>query len=446
VGKIINFLKVHVLFPNHDIYPVIFGIFLAAAACFRFWAAPLSAGPDVPQFWGFAKVFGQYGLDFYQYADAQLDIFPEKGWRYVYPPVWLLISWLALAAVPGSIATADMVDTGWRTAMKTPIIAADLAIGGILYRAIPGSKLKKLFFAALWLFHPAAWYNSGIFGQFDPIAAVFLLVSVILLYRGRDRWAFVFAGLAVMTKQHVFIPVIMMAAASIKSLGWRRVLVDSGITAGVIAAFSIPFLITGNFKEYLISVVLPGQVPGYQEPLMYAFSGGGSVLTYLHDAYGWNTAGVFVYFLPVMILAIFGAVFFCYRGRVTPSQAALAGFLIFISLNYRVNYQYLVIFIPLALWVAATSRYKTEKVFTGIMAVLPAAWLWLFNTPFWFYYLDPEHGEVIPAFERLGWAHTDTPDYAYVILAAVLMCVFIAYIVLAFTAWRKREIKKACQH
>ena len=61
------------------------GIFVAGAAYLRFWAAPLSAGVDVPQFWAFAKVFQQHGLDFYRYADANGDIFPTPGWGYVYP-------------------------------------------------------------------------------------------------------------------------------------------------------------------------------------------------------------------------------------------------------------------------------------------------------------------------------------------------------------------------
>lgn len=66
---------------------VLFIIVLALAAFLRFWAAPLSAGQDVAQFWAFAKVFQDYGLDFYRYADARLDIFPYAGWGFFYPPV-----------------------------------------------------------------------------------------------------------------------------------------------------------------------------------------------------------------------------------------------------------------------------------------------------------------------------------------------------------------------
>lgn len=85
---------------KRHLHVIILGIVLILAAVIRVWAAPTSAGPDVAQFWAFAKVFQQHGLDFYRYANAQLDIFPMKGWAYVYPPIWLLISRIALFFAP----------------------------------------------------------------------------------------------------------------------------------------------------------------------------------------------------------------------------------------------------------------------------------------------------------------------------------------------------------
>jgi len=431
-------VKNHLLYTNNEVYPIIFGVFLAAAAFIRFWAAPLSAGVDVPQFWAFAKVFELHGLDFYRYADAQLDIFPVKGWGYFYPPIWLLILRVALATTPATVAAETMVDSSWRLAEKAPIIVSDLAIGCLLYRAVPGSKLKKLFFATLWLFHPTAWYESAVFGQFDAIGAVLLLASVIMLEKGNDKIAFLIAGLAVMTKQHVLMPVAMMTAVSLRNLGWRRVLKDLSIFAGVVAAFSIPFLITGNFVTYVKSIILPGGGPDYQIPIMYAFSGSGSLLTYLHEYLGWNTKPYFVYTIPILVIGFLAALVFSYRRKITPAQGALIGFLVFIGLSYRANYQYLIVYIPLALLVASQTKFISERIITTVMALLPAVWLWLFNVSFWFYYIKPESLEAIPIMARIGLTHNDVPDLAYVILAMVLMCLFLAYVILAFTRWRKR--------
>jgi len=430
-------IKTHLAHFSYWIYPAIFLVILGAGAYARFWAAPLSAGVDVPQFWAFAKVFDAHGLDFYRYADASLDIFPVKGWGFVYPPFWLLISWLALAATPASLATDIMVDSGWRLAMKTPVIIADLAIGCLLYWAVPGAKWKKLLFAGLWLIHPTAWYNSAVFGQFDAIAAVLLLAAVIMLEKGNDKAAFIIAGVAVMTKQHVLLPVALMMAASVRRLGWRRILIDCGLLAGVVLVFSAPFLATGNFLEYGRAVILPGQAPDYQTPLMYAFNGISALLTYFNQEWGWETIGYLNINTPLLVAAFLAALVLCYRTALTATQAALIGFLIFIAFFYRVNYQYLVIYIPLALLAAAQTRYKLERSFAIIIAVLPAAWPWMFNVAFWFYYLKPANYPAAEIMERIGLAYQDLPDIGYVSLAITLTCFFIAHIILTFVKWRR---------
>ncbi|MGD1119837.1 MAG: glycosyltransferase 87 family protein [Dehalococcoidales bacterium] len=431
-------LKFHWSQISNKVYLGVFAVVLAAAAYFRFWAAPLSTGVDVPQFWAFAKVFQQHGLDFYRYAGGNLDIFPTKGWGFVYPPIWLLILRLALLAAPHSSASVYMVDSSWRLAMKTPVIAADLAIGCLLYWAVPGPKWRKLLFASLWLLHPTSWYNSAVFGQFDAIAAAFLLASVILLQKGRDRLAFLLAGLAVMTKQHTIIPVAFMLAVSARNLGWRRIWSDCAIVAGVVLVFSIPFLITGAFGGYARSIILAGQAPDYQEPIMYAFNGGASLLTYLHMVFGWGTKIYITLSIPLLALALLAALFFSYKRSITPLQGALIGFLVFLSFMYRVNYQYLIIYIPLALLAAAQTRLRGERIMAIIVAMLPAVWLWFFNVSFWFYYLSPSHDWVVKIFAHIGLTH-QLPDYAFLTLALVLTCLFLAYIVLTFVRWKKKN-------
>jgi hypothetical protein len=427
--------KVRIPQINNKIYLLVFGLVLAVAAFIRFWAAPISSGVDIPQFWAFAKVFQAYGIDFYRYADATLDIFPVKGWGFVYPPIWLLILRLALIAAPVGLATETMVASSWRLAMKTPIITADLAIGCLLYWAIPGPKWRKLLFASLWLLHPTAWYQSAVFGQFDAIAAVFLLASVILLEKGKDGLAFLLAGLAVMTKQHTFIPVAMMLAISARNKNWRRLISNGAILAGVGIILSIPFLLTGNFISYARSVFIPIQAPGYQDPLMYAFNGFSALLTFLHNTFGWQTSSYINYMTPLMILL-------CYKSRITPAQGALAGFLVFMSFTYRVNYQYLVVYIPLALLVASRTQYRSERIMAIVAAMLPAAWLWLNDVSFWFRYISPINSSADQIFERLGLTHLGLPDYAFVSLAGALTCLFLAYVVCTFTRWRKPHNSK----
>jgi len=413
---------------SHKLYFLILGAVLILAALIRFWAAPLSAGPDVAQFWAFAKVFQLYGLDFYRYADGTLDIFPFKGWAFVYPPVWLLSLRLSLLAAPASWAASMMVDTSWRLAMKVPIIAADLAIGSLIFWAVPGSKFRKLVFASLWLFHPTAWYESGVFGQFDAIAAAFLLASVVMFERKRDRLAFLLAGLALMTKQHTFLPIALMLAISAQHISKRRLLSNCSILLAIVVFISIPFLLTGNFRSYAHSLFLPGQSPGYQYPLCYAFSGSGALLTYLHNVFGWETSGFLQLNIPILAVATLVAIVLSRIKSITPIQGALAGFLIFVGLSYQVNYQYLVVYIPVAILAASKCTYRRERVITMALALFPALWLWLFNISFWFNYFSPANPWVMPILARIGLV-SYMPDYIYVSFALILMSLSLAYVV-----------------
>ena len=440
-------------FPLHDslktcanwmrqhIYIILFGVVLVVAAFIRLWAASLSTGPDVAQFWAFAKVFQTHGLDFYRYADGQGDIFPMQGWGFVYPPVWLLILRVALFFAPSSSATAVMVDPGWRLAMKIPIIAADLAIGLLLYWAVPGSKRRKLLFASLWLLHPTAWFESGVFGQFDAVAAAFLLACVIFLIKGKDRLAFLFAGLAVMTKQHTLIAIGMMIIVCTRYMNMRRLLTNCAIFAGVIALFSLPFLLTGNVLSYARSLFLPASAPGYQWPLCFSFSGSGALLTYLHDVFGWDTTDLISFMIPVMIIALSITAMLCYWRRITPLQGALAGFLVFISFSYQVNYQYLVVYIPLAILLASRTQYKIEKIFTLVLAILPAVWVWLANMPWWFHNFQPFYLWVNPILAHMGLLDRYLPDWVYVAFAVGLMCLSLAYVVSGFSKWQQPQVE-----
>ncbi len=429
---------------THDVSHFALLAVLIVAAWVRFFVAPFSAGPDVAQFWAFAKVFQSSGIDFYRYADATLDIFPFKGWGFVYPPVWLLSLGMSLAAVPESFASSTVVDLSWRLAMKAPIIVTDLILGILLYWAACGPETKKLVFACLWLFNPTAWYESSIFGQFDAIAAVFLFASVVLFEKRRYGLSFILAGLAFMTKQHTLMALAPMFAIGVRRMGWRHFLQKSVLFLGVIASLSLPFLLTGNAFSYARSVLLPGQKPGYQYPLVYAFSGTGSLLTYLHDVFGWETAALMQLNMPLLIVALLVAVSVCYLRSDRVAESSLAGFLLFVSLSYQVNYQYLVVYIPLALLAASRATRTMVKAFTMLLALLPAFWLWIFDVSFWFRYFQPANDQVPPVLSLLGLARY-VPDYVYVCFALALMMLSLAYVFITFSVEPRKSLIKGVQ-
>ena len=324
--------------------------------------------------------------------------------------------------------------------MKTPIILADLAIGGLIYWAVPGSKWRKLLFASLWLFHPTAWYESAVFGQFDAIAAALLLASLIMCERGRDRLAFLLAALAAMTKQHTVIPILLMVVISVRHIPKRRLLSDCLIFLAVVVFLSVPFLLTGNFSSYARSLFLAAQAPDYQYPLMYAFSGSGALLTYLHDVFGWETRGLIQLNIPILAIVLLAVFVLSYRRSITLTQGTLLGFLLFLGLFYRVNYQYLVVYIPVAILVASQTTYRSERALALTLALLPAVWLWLFDVSFWFNYFNPANPWVTPLLSRIGLAREGMPDYAYLSLALVLMALALTYVVLVFVRWYHKPL------
>ena len=417
-----------------------FGLLLGAAAWLRFWAAPLSAGPDVPQFWGFAELFRLHGLDFYRYACGQSDLLAHQGWGFVYPPVWLLILGGVYLLVPNAQASLFEVDIAWRWAEKTPIIAADLVIGILIYRFVPGALWRKLLFSALWLLNPAVWYQSAVFGQFDAIATALMLGSFLLIEKGHDRWGFAVAALAVMTKQHTFIPLAFMFLAFSRNMGRRQLVTGLAIFTGVIIALSIPFIATGNLVDYGRQILFGANSPGYQEPLPYAFSGTGAVLTWLHDDFGWNTLPWLRASIPVLVVALIGAGTLIYRRRIAPLPAMLIGIFLFFSLFYRINYQYLIVYMPLALLAASRTRFVMEKVVSLAAVIYPIGWLWMFGTTLWFEFHHPVADWVAPLLNKIGlsrwWA---IPDSTYALYAGVLMGIFIWYVTGALTRWRQKE-------
>jgi hypothetical protein len=399
---------------------------LAAAWFIRQWAAPISVGPDVGQFWGFARLFELHGLDFYRYADGSDSLLPVQGWGYVYPPIWLLLLRLALIASPASLATADFVDIGWRVAMKAPIITADIAVGCLLLWVVPGSRLRKLFFAGIWLFHPTSWYNSAVFGQFDAIAAVLLLAALVMFVRGRDLAGFILAALAVLTKQHAALPALFMVAAVSRHLSKRRLITNCGIVLGMALALSIPFVLRGNLLPYLRAVLFPAQQPAYQLPLVFTFSGSGAIITYLHETWGLNTEHLLSINSPLLAAATAVALLVCYVKRVRADQAALVGILLFVGLFYRVNYQYLVVYLPLAIYSMSLPQKWIERSLTAGLVIVPAAWIWLFDISFWFWGFSPRPQAIPPILGKLGLTNY-VPDIVFVAMATALMLLSLGY-------------------
>jgi hypothetical protein len=228
-----------------------------------------------------------------------------------------------------------------------------------------------------------------------------------------------------------------MMAVTLRTMPWRRFAGNLAIFCGIVAVFSLPFMVTGNITDYARAVLLPGQAPAYQEPMVYTLSGSGAIFTYLHDRYGWDTLSWFNINTPLLVVSVLVGLILSYVKRLSPLRAMLIGILLFIALFYRINYQYLVVFMPLAILALARTTYVSERILGLWLAVFPAVWLWYFNLSFWFTYLTPDYPKWGTILERVGLTHETAADKVYLFIAVTIMALSLAYVIFALTRWRR---------
>ena len=168
-----------------------------------------------------------------------------------FPPVlpWL---WATLAAVAPPLAHAESAaDPLVRAALKLPASLADLALAmgvGYALRSRPRWALAGALATAL---SPAAIYISALWGQFESLYVLPVLVAYLLAIRGRLGWAGVALAVALMTKPQA-LPLALPFVAWVLGRGGLRSLVAPAVAgAATIALLWAPFLASGGPLRYL---------------------------------------------------------------------------------------------------------------------------------------------------------------------------------------------------
>lgn len=132
-----------------------------------------------------------------------------------YPPGYLWILWLvgllgnAIAGLIGQ-SPADVIPV----LLKLPAMLADVAIAYLLYRTAVRWRAPRagLIAAALFLFIPATWYDSALWGQIDSVGSLLLLGAILLLIEGWGEPAVALGILATVTKPQYGIGLVVIAA------------------------------------------------------------------------------------------------------------------------------------------------------------------------------------------------------------------------------------------
>ncbi len=381
---------------KHSREGLLFALLVAVAVAVRLAPAPYSSGSDIPQFEGFARTFLKHRACFYLYASGA-EFRSERwpyNWPYPYGPVWIFIIG-ALKIFVSPHVKAFYVDShyyvyvpvAWVLAVKSVLICIDILLGALIYHLVKGRRGWRAGFtaSALYLLNPITIYESGIYGMFDQLAVFFLLLSLHFLLSSKFRTSGCLAAFSALTKQ-VVVPAFI--SEFVASWGNKR-----------LTRFTCWFALTGLLLYSPFVLGCPSSIPeviaslwstvkpSYTYPIPYSFNGVSSLATYLHEVSGADFTPLIKYwFIPYLILQVLVLVKLLEGWGLI--EGAYASYAVFMATYWRVNYQYFVTLVALALivlYLTDSLRVKERIIILYSSLLLPAFWVFLYPTAWWFH-------------------------------------------------------------
>lgn len=129
-----------------------------------------------------------------------------------YPPGYIYILWpigMVYRALGLEYCSAPHL-----LLLKFPSVLSDMACGVLLYREtqVRTSKSQACFLCAAYLFNPAIFLNSAVWGQVDSLTALIALIVCICLTRQRLYPAYIAYGMGILIKPQILFlsPVLLL--------------------------------------------------------------------------------------------------------------------------------------------------------------------------------------------------------------------------------------------
>ena len=170
-----------------------------------------------------------------------------NGWS-DYLPGYLYVLWLL-----GKINSLKIIDPG--ILYKLPAILFDIATGLLIYQIIKNIKDKKwaLIGSAVYIFNPAIFANSALWGQVDTITAFFSVLAVYLAGRGSLASAAAL-GLGTLVKpQAAFTAPVVLLLMIRDKWSYSKILTYGIIGLSVFVLGFVPFNNIGNIAEFVVA-------------------------------------------------------------------------------------------------------------------------------------------------------------------------------------------------
>ena len=337
-----------------------------SALAVRLAVAPFTGHPwDVYVWIKSAEMFSAGFWNVYRVSEI-----PSFPWGfYSYPPVWLFFLTAAYLAVGGlSSGLGALV-----LAIKAPIIAADLLVAYWIYRLAGllglGGRKRELVFAAYAL-NPLPAFISGVWGMFDPIAVLFSLVGLELLMRQRPTAAGLSIGMGIATKifPALLVPLGLLWIRRTGTSAWR-----SGAFGFVLGAASVPVAVSVPF-------LIADPIAYLEKILMHTKNVGQftywTLLAPLTGTVAASVVSFIVFAIAYVLLLRKSSAEEPNPGSLVYYSTAVIG--VFLATSVKVNVQYLLWFLPLALLVALHGeRRASREIATAVVVLEGAAILFL---------------------------------------------------------------------
>ncbi len=281
---------------------------------------------------------------------------------YAYPPTWLY--WLMIVSFMANVINSLMVQV---FLIKLPIILADIIVGYLIYRVGVLAGLgedRSLKASLIWIFNPITFFMSSVWGMFDSISVLFMLLGIYQLIQGKYVNSGILFGIGASVK---IFPALIIPPAIIYLYSIRRISVRKAVLNLVIpslAAFitlSTPFLSTPI--EYFTRI------------LQHTKSVGSFTYWVLLS----NLVNLSSFWFIYMIVFLIGVVIAYRRFRepgwnrfMNMSAATMA---IFLAVSPKVNIQYLLTFFPLL--TLSRNFWKSRQLLLNYVIIVVAGSVWI---------------------------------------------------------------------
>ncbi len=179
-----------------------------------------------------------------------------------YPPPILMAFWLAGKAYAlGVSSNIDPMSPSFSIAVRLPAIAADLATCIVLTRIArdTGAPRVAAWIALIYALHPVSIYNSSVWGQTDGIYALWMLLALHAVAKGRWTMVGVWTACALLTKPQAVTLVPVVVVTLLKNA--RHAVAFAAGAAIACAAIVLPVVIGGAL--YAVLTVLGNIAGGY---------------------------------------------------------------------------------------------------------------------------------------------------------------------------------------